>query len=335
MSTEALGIAQTDILIRTAIIAAIKDIRENPFLLDYVFRSLADDTLTNDIYGEKEIAQAKKWILSTDFPVFMSTRLDEVKLPAISINLMESAEAEETHSDTHYVTHEDADADYPIILGPFSPKSYTPTTGFMVIPSNSTPSVAIEAGMSVIDSNGVGHVITDVIDDFTFTIEPNTVANFSKALIKNIDGSLTVTLESMSFRETIQVGCHVQGESFYLTYLHSLLVFILAGRYKQALLEARGFERSTISSSQFLKNDALGVENAYSRFINITGYVRQYWPKFIGTKTTKVDSSGTGISFGIAGSNGPPGINDSGNIQTDEDSWGVDVDALSILSPTR
>jgi hypothetical protein len=250
---------------------------------------------------------------------------------------MESAEAEQTHADMNYVTNEDAEPEYPIILGPFSPKSYNPLTGIMVIPSTLTPSVAIEVGMTVVDSNGVGHIITDTIDtedDFTFILTPNdTVADFSKALIKNTLGSLTVTLESIQFRETYQIGCHVQGESFFLTYLHSIMIFILAGRYKQALLEARGFERSTLSSSQFLKNDALGVENAYSRFINITGYVRQVWPKFVGTKTTKVNTAGIGVSFGISGSNGPPGNNDKGVTQTDEDPWGVDKDALLI--PTR
>lgn len=333
MSTEAIGIAQTDILIRTAIIAAFKDIRENSWLLNYIFRSLAEDTLTVDIYGEKEIAQAKKWFLNTDIPVFMSTRLDEVKLPCISINLMDSTEAEEIHSDTHYVTHEDSEPDYPVVIGPFNPKSYDAVTGTMVLPDALTPSVAISVGMTVIDSNGTAHPITEVIDEATFILTPNTTADFTQAVIKNVNASLTVTLESMSFRETIQVGCHVQGESFYLTYLHSILVFCLAGRYKQALLEARGFERSTIASTQFLKNDTLGVENAYSRFVNLTGYVRQYWPKFVGTKITEVttgDGEGTGISFGTAGSNGPPGINAAGLPQTADDSWGVDEDASSF-----
>lgn len=328
MSTEVIGIHQSDIVIRTAIVAALKDMRENSWLLNYVFRSLADDSLTSDIYGEKEIDQAKKWFLATDFPVFMSTRLDEVKLPAISINLMESAEAEQTHGDMNYTTHEDSESDYPILIGPFFPDSYDAVTGVMVISDRDLNGADLAIGMIVIDADGNNFPITEIVDANIIVLTPGATGDFSKTLIKNPNASLTVTIESIQFRETYQVGVHVQGESFFLTYLHSILVFILAGRYKQALLEARGFERSTISSSQFLKNDALSVENAYSRFINITGYVRQVWPKFIGTKVTKVDSSGIGISFGIAGSNGPPGINDQGKPQTDEDSWGVDEDAL-------
>ncbi len=331
MSTEAIGVFQSDIIIRTAIIAALKDIRENPWLLDYVFRSLADDTISNSVYGEKEIAQAKKWFLATEVPVFMSTRLDEVKLPCISINLMEAAEAEETHSDQNYITHEDSDSDYPVLIGPFSPDSYDVVTGIMIISNKDLVGTDLSVGMVVVDADGVKFPITDVLDTNTIVLTPGVDGDFSKTLIKSLTSSLTITLESMQFRETFQIGCHVQGESFFLTYLHSILVFCLAGRYKQALLEARGFERSTISSSQFLKNDQLGVENAYSRFINITGYSRMVWPKFIGTKITKVvtgDGNGTGVSFGLSGSNGPPGINDKGVTQTDEDSWGVDEDAL-------
>lgn len=326
MSTEAIGVFQSDLIIRSAIIAALKDMRDNPWLLDYVFRSLADDDLTNKAYGEKEIAQAKKWFLNTDIPVFMSTRLDETKLPCISINLMESAEAEETHGDTNYITHEDTVADYPILIGPFSPDSYDAATGIMVISNTDLGGVDLSIGMEVVDADGTKFPITEVLDSNTIVLTPGVDGDFSKTLIKDPSASLTVTLESMQLRETYQIGCHVQSESFFLMYLHSIMVFCLAGRYKQALLEARGFERSTISSSQFLKNDTLGVEIAYSRFINITGFCRLVWPKFVGTKVKNVNSSG--ISFGLAGSNGPPGINDAGVTQTVEDSWGVDEDAL-------
>jgi hypothetical protein len=331
MDTEAIGIHQSDIILRTAIIAAIKDMRDNSWLLNYVFRSLAEDVLTADIYGEKEIDQAKKWFLNTDFPVFMSTRLDETKLPAISIGLMNSTEAEETHGDVNYVTHEDSEATYPILVGPFTPISFDVLTGTMVLPNSVASAITVAVGMTVVDQDGIIFPINLVLDSKTIILTPNVDGNFNRTLIKDISSSLTVTLESMQFRETYQIGCHVQSETFYLTYLHSILVFILAGRYKQALLEARGFERSTISSTQFLKNDTLGVENAYSRYINITGYVRQVWPKFIATKITSVQASG--ISFGLEGSNGPPGINAQGKPQTADDQWGVDADALAF--PTK
>jgi len=79
-TTSTLGIHQSDVIIRTAIIAALADLRANPWKLDYVFSSLPKDTLTAKSYGEKDIAQAKRWFLSTEIPVTMVPRIDKAKL---------------------------------------------------------------------------------------------------------------------------------------------------------------------------------------------------------------------------------------------------------------
>ena len=63
-----------------------------------------------------------------------------------------------------------------------------------------------------------------------------------------------------------------------MTYLHSILVFALL-RYKQSLLEARGFERTSLSSSDLRRDDETLPEVLYSRYVTLTGYVRQAWPK--------------------------------------------------------
>lgn len=51
--TEAQGIVQSDILIRSALIAAISDLRANPYLLQYCFASLVNDNLTWQEYRRK------------------------------------------------------------------------------------------------------------------------------------------------------------------------------------------------------------------------------------------------------------------------------------------
>jgi hypothetical protein len=93
----------------------------------------------------------------------------------------------------------------------------------------------------------------------------------------------------MAFRETYRIGVHVHGEPMVLTWLYSIVKFALL-RYKQALLEARGFERSSITWAPFAKNEAFGRENYWTRFCSITGYVRDYWPKAL---NESVLSSGT------------------------------------------
>lgn len=325
--TEAKGIFQADVLLRTAIIEAIRDIQSQPWLINYVFQTLVEDDLTNTVYGAKEVEQAKKWLSSTNFPVFMSYRNDEIKLPAISIALMESSEAEQTHGDIHYIPEESKDAVWPTVLGPLKGSKYDPNTGAITFPTN-TNIDDVNVGMVVIDRQNRQFPIVNLGDGQVF-IEMDALGDFNKVWVKDPNGGEAVTIESIFFRETYQIGCHVQSEAFYLTYLHSLLVFILAGRYKQALLEARGFERSTLASSQFTKNTTLGVENAYSRYINITGYVKQAWPKFFGPKISGPPEML--LTFGKEGTSGP-GINDQGKAQTADDPWGVDEDALSSIA---
>lgn len=60
LTTEALGIHQSDVIIRTAIVAALADLRANPWLLDYVFASLPKDEMTMKDYGEKSVEKAKE-----------------------------------------------------------------------------------------------------------------------------------------------------------------------------------------------------------------------------------------------------------------------------------
>ena len=285
--TEALGIHQSDVIIHSAIEQAIADIRANPVLLDYVFASLPRDSLTAPKYGQKEVDQAKKWFLATEIPVVMRNRLDEVKLPAISIGLLESSEAENTLADTHYIPQEEADVVWPVLAGPFSPVSYNQTTGVLVVPEAVGDALSITVDMVVVDRDGVTHAITEVTDAYTIVLAPGTIANFSSALIKTAQPQLITQLESLAFRETYSIGCHAQNEPVQLTYLHSIVTFILL-RYKETLLEARGFERSTVSSAELRENDQFQPEMVWSRYINLTGYVRQYWPKTSAEKVREI-----------------------------------------------
>jgi hypothetical protein len=90
----------------------------------------------------------------------------------------------------------------------------------------------------------------------------------------------TVSLESVEFRETYEIGCHAHSEPAYLTYLHSILIFILL-RYKEELLEARGLTRTSISSGPVMVNQSFQISQpVYTRMTTLAGFVHQYWPKF-------------------------------------------------------
>lgn len=281
---EAHGILQTDIILRSGIIEAIRRLRNDPRLFDAIFLNLREDPLTRSEYGDKEIEQAKIWFYGgdgkapVDLPVVMSYRIvpGDLQFPMISISLMESSEAEQTHGDVHYQPVEVTEADWPPLAGPFTPDEYVASSGMMIIPDS--VKIPLLAGMFILDATGRAHQVNQVLDDNLISIKPGTVADFRGAYLKGAKPRLVETVESVNMRETYQVGIHVQGESFHLTYLHAVMQFALL-HYKQDLLEERGIERTSISSSEFMRNSLFGNEVVFSRGITINGFVRQIWPK--------------------------------------------------------
>jgi hypothetical protein len=287
LTTEALGIHQSDIIIRSAVIAAIADLRANPWLLDYVFASLARDTLTMKTYGEQEIAQAKKWFQNTNITVIMNVSMNEVKFPCISIALTSSNEVEQegTLSDTHYKPFESNDSQWPTLAGPLQPLAYNAGTGILNIDPKGLSTLVLAPGMIIVDKVGKQYPILEVLEQSVVVIKSGTVADFGAMVIKPARPAYVTELESSLYRETYAIGAHVDSEPVHLTYLHSILVFVLL-RYKQALLEARGFERTLLTSSDFRRDDQTIPEFVFSRYCQISGSVRQAWPKTVKPKIT-------------------------------------------------
>lgn len=278
--SEANGIHQSDVIIRTALVAAMADLRANPWLLDYVFASLPKDELTLKDYGERSVDKAKDWFLKTEIPVSMVPRLDEGRWPRITISLADSQETENTLGDVHYepVQYQN---DNRVLSEAFSCEAYNPQTGQITLPTALVADLRVGPGMYITDKIGTEHLILSQDTDAIIFIAPNTIADFTNSTIKGVKPTTAVHLESAAFKETYHIGLHVGSEPVYLTWLHSIISFALL-RYREALLEARGFERSFFTSSDFTKNEQFEGELVFSRFITINGVVRNYWPKFTG-----------------------------------------------------
>jgi hypothetical protein len=287
-NTEVLGIHQSDVILRTAIIEAINDLRANPWLLNYVFASLPLDKLTANDYGQKEIDRAKEWFVRTEIPVVWNITTNDPKFPCISLALMSSQEVEQegTLSDTHYQPFEDNDWEWPVLAGPLNAIAYNAGTGTMAV-DPTLVDIVIAPGMNVVTKAGKTYPITEVLDQATFRIQAGIVDDFNQMVIKTANPAYITELESAVFREVYALGCHVDSEPVQLTYLHSILVFILK-RYNQALLEARGFERMVVSSTDLKRDDDTLPEFLYSRYVQVTGSVRQSWPKTVAMKVSSV-----------------------------------------------
>jgi hypothetical protein len=293
------GIFQSDVIIRSSIEAALMDMRANPWVLDYVFSSLKQDVLTYRQYGQASLDAAKNWFLTTNIPVLMVPVMNELKVPAITISLVSSSEvvAEATTADTHHQPFEDNDSNWPALTSGLKVVSYKPSSGSVII--NSLPdTVTLCPGMFLVDAAGRGHEILTVTGDLSFTIPVGVVANFNKAVLKPARPAFITAIESSSYRESYRVGVHVGAEPAMLTWLHSIVIFALH-RYKEALLEARGFERSTTESTDFQRDGQFETEHVFSRYINLSGHVRHSWPKLVTPKISGVKArlqvSGDGI----------------------------------------
>lgn len=280
---EALGIHQSDVIIRMALVNGIKELRKNPKLLDYVFLSLPRDTLTAKDYGQKSLDKAKEWFLKTEIPVAMVPRIDEGKWPLITISLSDSQEFENTLGDVHYrpieLVTKDLNNEWPALTPKFNVTSYDQVTGAFTLPESITDNLIVVPGMYIIDDAGAAHLILSQGESY-WCITANTKGSFKKAVIKGVRPNTVVHMESATFKETYTIGVHVGGEPVYLTWLHSIIVFILL-RYRESLLEARGFERSSFGSSDFTKNEQIDAELVFSRYVSLNGVVRHYWPKHI------------------------------------------------------
>ena len=274
---EAKGIFQSDLILRSALVEAISDLRSKPWLLDSVFASLRYDQLTNKLYGEKEIARGIRWFQSTEIPVVMAETLKADTIPCVSIEVTESSETNNTLGDQHYQTSQPAQEEWPPLTQPFTPQ-YVPTTGLITLPKAIADSLVCTTGMLLVDHNGDRHPILDITDREHFTTDTSLIVDFSNSYIKSAYPRLVETLESATFREGYRIGCTCKGDPMATRWLHSLISFCLL-HYRQDLLEARGLEVSSISSGPMVKDTRFEAENIFSRFISLAGIVRNYWPK--------------------------------------------------------
>lgn len=321
--TEIKGIFQGDVVVRAAIIRAMDLVRDDPDLLNSVFESLTEDDVTRDTYGEAQVKLARDWFMETNIPVFMNFRVAEEAIPCITISLQESQEADQTHGDVHYVPQELSPGDWPVVVGPFTPTGYSAFSGIMALPDSVMGDSTIAAGMLVQTRAGRQYPVTQNLGDNEIALKPLTADDFTDAVILGPTDRFVTTIESVTFRESYQIGIHVLAEPENLLYLHSIVQFMLL-RYKQDLLERRGFERTQLSSTDFRRNMDFENENVFSRFMTITGYARHYWPKDVIPLVDTINGDGPGLVISAVNEDQEePIVNDQGRSPTTDDPWGV------------
>lgn len=315
--TKSLGLFQSDIIIRTGIVAALQEMRAHRWLLDYIFAQLPQDGLTYKQYGIAEAEKFKKWFLETEINVRMNyDLLQNPKFPCISIALVESTEDKSPLGDKNYDIIEKLSSSTLIAtIGPLAAVSYDTNTGKLVIPNDNN--VDIYAGMLVLDGNTrMTYPILELDSNTDLYITTGIQSTLSNLFIVPADQYYAVTLERTQARETYRLGCHAQGHSIELTYLYYVLLFIIHWG-KQKYFEARGFELSKYSSTDFIPEAEFANEIVFSRYTTFSGLVNHFWPK---SASLTIQGVNGGLFKVLDGGQSP------NSIDTSNQMWSMELD---------
>ena len=274
-----LGITQIDVIIRNGLIAAMQDLRDNPWELEVALSSLLDDPLTQGIYGQKLVDKGIRLFMSTNIPVILDVNLNgPPAMPVIIVSIADCQEAEATLSDVHYEPERDIQADWEPLTRPFS-AAYDPATGIL------TPheDLIVHPKMLVVDSQGKEHkILGNVVQENGPTlikIDKGLVGSWSSCKLVWATGRSKAQLRSLMFKENVSIQLAVKGSADPLLLLFPIMLYaILKG--KRGFWQARGFDRSTISYSGVELNNELsqtGSENIFCRTINVMGFSQHAW----------------------------------------------------------
>ncbi len=286
-ATECLGFYPLDLVIRSALLEGISQLRSQPWLLDFLFQGLLRDPYIARHYGTEEFLRSKEWILNTNIVVAMAHNLNQGSVPHVTIFLGSESEAEATLGDVHYINSEQVLV--PQLMSKnsvltFTPSAFDAATGTITLlaPATTDP---VWQGMRILDrANNRYYTVLEVTSDTEFTIdsEPLSPPNLTNAVLLRSEDLLVAQLESVFYKQTVHLDLTVEGDATKLLVLHQLILYILH-RYKQELLEARGFERTTVSANDVAstKFGAGAAQRFFNRMISVTGYVKQIWPKRI------------------------------------------------------
>lgn len=318
-----------DTVIKLAIEQGLSDIRSNLWLIDNIMGHFKDPALST--YGQKEIDRCKEWFKNNKIEVLLRYRLDKDEFPCVTIALNSSSEIEDMRhladTSTESVVLMPSDINKPInyIVKPFVPSEVDNDSGFVGISSSIKSARLIQPGMILVDvSNGNGYVIRSIAEGGIF-VDSNLNISAPKLAVVPRFQFYEAKVEHSFFRESYTIGCHVHGDPAILLWLHAIVSYCLL-RYKESLLEARGFSQTSFSSSDVAPNQYMstpGGENVFSRFVTLSGMVENSWIKSpyriaeaveIAEKTQGSESLMAGIKV-ISNIDSPDFLN------TEEDIW--------------
>lgn len=306
------GIFQDDMIIYTAIVAALEDVKANPYYIDDIASQILTDPLLDKNYGAQEVQKFKDF-MKQKFYVSVTHQIKDAKFPAISIALGPGSEdqAKAALGDSYEKTTIGGDklgasASKPrIIVGPTTPTSYDPLTGAMSFDDKVNLDNVFADSMVVFDEiNSKAYPIQLVMDSSNLMIEEGSQPNLTGCTIRPASNDYVQLRKSLFFYNNYEIGVHaINGTE--LMYLFQVMMFVLL-KYKKTLFEARGLEITTLNYGAIERFGPGGDNDAnviWSRTIQLRGRVGMSWPD-----TTDAGIMGTNPELRINDMTSPPSV---------------------------
>jgi hypothetical protein len=300
-----------DLIVKTAIELGIEDLKKNDWLIDDILSDVVEIPELAKKYGIKEINSCKSWLAAANISVTMKDRPgDKDEFPCVCISLGSSNECEEDKR-MGDLTAEVVDLipskigkPIPYILKPFTPASYDVDAGLIELPAEIDAGQVAEGMILINPESGAGAVIRGLGGENGIEIDEGIDLKASKLAVVPKYQIYRARREGSFFRETYNIGCHVSGDPSQLLWLHAIVAYSLL-RYREGLLEARGFIETLINSSDMVPNNSWGQpggDNVYSRYITLSGKVENTWlktPRRVIESVKLADSTEEGFTGGI------------------------------------
>lgn len=318
-----MSILATDILIKTMIETAFADLRQHNWILDDVFSGLASDPLAKDQYGYKEVLRAKEWFLSNQIDVYLNHRVDNPRMPCITVVQTGAREMQERASLADFGVIEEFEPKHVTkrvqkVYSNFTPTAYDSTTGTVTMPKNMDTSLIVVGQFLVSQRSGKAYAILENSGSNTFKIKAEIIDDFTDCYVAPPTTLWNLHREISFVEESFAVGLHAQSDPVTAIWLRQLMMYVFL-RYKEAYLESRGYELSTFSVGAIDENPYFQqADKIYSCAISLSGHVEMNWIKFVAPKLQSVTG---GIKI-ADGPKTPPSYLDSVNAQ----GWKMEAD---------
>lgn len=281
-----MAVISGEILIKTAIEAAIYDLRQNEYILEDIFVGLATDPLSKAEYGWKFVEQAVAWFKETDIPVFDQFRVgDNPVFPCITVVKANSSEnLQRTNLADHGLIEQKPRIGLKLALRKvyenFTPQKYDPDTGIVTFPKSLTTKDVFPGQLLLDNTTGESYKILQCLSESEFRIETNTCANFTEACIIPKSQMMNVHREVTFKKESYIIGIHVPSQPVQNVWLSQIINYCLLGRYKEVYLDERGYEISTMEEGQVQMNENFKPEVVYTKYFTLHGDICVDWIKF-------------------------------------------------------